>query len=135
MRYRPNFLAVMTKNNIFASDPQGVDGITAVEFIAKYAPDFDFDAYTELLRPQEVKDFITFFECVRLGLIMADRNNDGVDRSGKYYKFYNFIRARATTGVKIFPFGDWEQFIRAYQDGEVRIAFTAEELIEAAMNK
>ena len=126
----------MKKLNVFdAKSSSGDNGLmTAQEFVQKYMKDENFEDYAKGLRKTEVEDFKTFFECARYGLRMADRNSQGIDRAGKPYRFYNFIRARATTGVKIFPLGDWDTFIKDYQDGDIRIGFSAEQLMEAALN-
>jgi hypothetical protein len=127
----------MNKENVFNErNPQTVGTeMTAQEFVQLYLKDADFEKYSQALRKAEVEDFKIFFDCLRSGLRMADRNAQGIDRAGKPYRFYSFIRARATTGVKIFPIGEWDRFIREYQDGEIRIGFTAAELAEEALNK
>jgi hypothetical protein len=126
----------MKKINAFNANSANTGNglMTAQEFVQKYLKETNFEEYAEGLRKTEIDDFRTFFECVRYGLRMADRNAQGIDRAGKPYKFYSFIRARATTGVKIFPLGDWDTFINDYQNGDIRIGFTVEDLAEAALN-
>lgn len=127
----------MKKMNVFnaTTSTSSENGLmSADDFVKKYMQEANFEEYANGLRKTEVDDFKIFFECVRYGLRMADRNSQGIDRAGKPYRFYNFIRARATTGVKIFPLGDWDNFINDYQNGDIRIGFSAEQLAEAAIN-
>ena len=128
----------MAKENIF--NEAGINKwdtvMTAEQFVQQYLKGVNFEEYVKALRKAEVEDFKIFFDCLRGNLRMVDRNAQGIDRAGKHYMFYTFIRARATTGVKIFPLGDcWDTFVKEYQDGEIRIGFTAAELAEEALNK
>lgn len=103
--------------------------ITLQQFRERYMKEIAFIEYYQNLRPSELRDFKKFFDCMQKWLIMVDRTSQGVDRSGKKYQFYEFIKARAVSGCKIFPIGEWDAMIDAYQNGELRIGFTGEELI------
>ena len=121
-------------NNVFKSIASNEIGMSAAEFAKTYLDGVDFEEYSKSLRKSEVDDFIKFIDFIRRGLPLSGRIGEGVDRGGKSYKFYNFIRAKGTDGCKIFPTGAWDLMVEDYLDGNLRIAFTAEDLAVATSN-
>ena len=122
------------KNVFYPKTSTQFAGMSAAEFAEAYLKDVNFEEYASSLRKTEVEDFSKFIDFMKRGILLSGRIGEGVDRGGRYYKFYTFIRAKGTDGCKIFPIGEWNKVVEDYLDGNLRIAFTASELADAMMN-
>lgn len=113
--------------------------LTAKQFLGKegdksYSNPDAFVKFAENLREPEVEQLDGAFECMQNG----DRTIGSIvtrfDKADRPYTFVNFLKSNATIGFKYILDGNMKQFLKDYMDGQFKVGFTLEELVEEAMN-
>lgn len=108
--------------------------LTAELFFAddRYFSKQDFIKYGKTLRDLEYGDLKTAITCMIEGLNMTGSTRKRTDRAGRTYIHPDFLKAKARIGVKIILEEGLEAFISDYQSGNIKVAFSLEELIAEA---
>jgi hypothetical protein len=100
------------------------ENLTAKQFLGKegnrcYSTPDAFVKFAERLREPEVEQLDGAFECMQNGDRTIGAIVTRVDKGGRPYTFVNFLKSNATVD---------------YMDGQFKVGFTLDELVEEAMN-
>jgi len=111
--------------------------ITAKSFFGKdgetaYASPEDFLSFGESLRAKEAQDWAKLIACLQKGMRMDGNPSTGVDVAQRPYTYHRFYKAKAVIGFKMINGAGMPQLITDYQDGNIAIDFTLEDLIQEA---
>lgn len=94
----------------------------------------EFEEYARGMVRNEPEQFMGFIDQLKNGIKLNLKLQTREDKSGRKYTWVEFMYARATSGYKVIVDGEILRFIEDYATGKISVTFTAEELLEAALN-
>ncbi|SFS98538.1 hypothetical protein SAMN04487890_107282 [Mucilaginibacter polytrichastri] len=113
--------------------------LTAKQFLGKegdkpYSNPDEFVKFAERLREPEIEQLDGVFECMQNGDRTIGSIVTRLDKADRPYTFVNFLKSNATVGFKYILEGNMKQFLKDYMDGQFKVGFTLDQLVEEAMN-
>lgn len=113
--------------------------VSAIQFFKEnddngYFGKSEFEDYARSMVRNEPEQFMGFIDQLKNGVKLNLKLQTREDKSGRIYTWVEFMYARATSGYKVIVDGEILRFIEDYATGKINVTFTAEELLDVALN-
>ncbi len=100
----------------------------------QYFAPIELITYLRSLREIEIDQLEEGLKYMNEGIRLTGTISKRKDKGNRYYGYLNFVKAKATVGIKIIMEAGMERFIAEYIAGNFIPDFTLEELADAALN-